>query len=194
MARFPEAEADTRDGLHLSWEDGWLHVRPSNTEPILRILAEAGDEAVYDSRGCRNRSGAVDLNRDTAAAVVSASVICPFVCQIDRIVRIGIDGKRISRIRHPNDIRPRNIIQLMGAVCKIDRFEIGKGGIGACEIDIDPLFEHQLVASRHTSQSRRCTSGLARTGFRSLVQTVTNTITGRPFLCTGGMCTGLRLE
>jgi len=48
--RFPEAEADTRDGLHLSWEDGWLHVRPSNTEPILRILAEAGDEATARTR------------------------------------------------------------------------------------------------------------------------------------------------
>ncbi|MEA3366798.1 MAG: phosphoglucosamine mutase, partial [Planctomycetota bacterium] len=43
--RFPDADADRRDGLHLSWEAGWVHVRPSNTEPILRILAEAGDEA-----------------------------------------------------------------------------------------------------------------------------------------------------
>jgi len=43
--RFPDAEADRRDGLHLSWEAGWVHVRPSNTEPVLRILAEAGDEA-----------------------------------------------------------------------------------------------------------------------------------------------------
>ena len=43
--RFPDAEADRRDGLHLSWEAGWVHVRPSNTEPVLRILAEADDEA-----------------------------------------------------------------------------------------------------------------------------------------------------
>ncbi len=49
-ARFPEAEADTRDGLHLSWADGWLHVRPSNTEPILRILAEAADVATARAR------------------------------------------------------------------------------------------------------------------------------------------------
>ena len=45
-ARFPDAQADDRDGLHLSWDVGWLHVRASNTEPILRILAEASDEAV----------------------------------------------------------------------------------------------------------------------------------------------------
>jgi phosphomannomutase len=38
---FPEAEADTRDGLKLSWKQGWLHLRLSNTEPILRIVAES---------------------------------------------------------------------------------------------------------------------------------------------------------
>jgi len=43
--RFPDAKVDDRDGLHLSWDEGWLHVRPSNTEPILRILAESEDGA-----------------------------------------------------------------------------------------------------------------------------------------------------
>ena len=40
-SRFPEAEADDRDGLRLSWRDRWLHVRPSGTEPIVRLIAEA---------------------------------------------------------------------------------------------------------------------------------------------------------
>jgi phosphomannomutase len=40
-ARFPDAVADTRDGLRLAWRDRWLHVRPSNTEPIIRLIAEA---------------------------------------------------------------------------------------------------------------------------------------------------------
>ncbi len=40
-ARFPDAQADTRDGLRLAWTDRWLHVRPSNTEPIVRLIAEA---------------------------------------------------------------------------------------------------------------------------------------------------------
>ncbi len=46
-SRFPEASADTQDGLRLAWRDRWLHVRPSNTEPIIRLIAEAptGDEA-----------------------------------------------------------------------------------------------------------------------------------------------------
>src|SRR5213076_1413093 len=39
--RFPEASADTQDGLRLARRDRWLHVRPSNTEPIIRLIAEA---------------------------------------------------------------------------------------------------------------------------------------------------------
>jgi phosphomannomutase len=38
---FPDAVADERDGLRLSWRDRWLHVRPSGTEPIVRLIAEA---------------------------------------------------------------------------------------------------------------------------------------------------------
>src|ERR1041385_563920 len=39
--RFPDARADTQDGLRLAWRDRWLHLRPSNTEPIIRLIAEA---------------------------------------------------------------------------------------------------------------------------------------------------------
>jgi phosphomannomutase len=39
--RFRDAEADERDGLRLAWRDRWLHVRPSGTEPIVRLIAEA---------------------------------------------------------------------------------------------------------------------------------------------------------
>ena len=40
-AAFPDAEVDTQDGLRLSWPDRWVHVRPSGTEPIVRVIAEA---------------------------------------------------------------------------------------------------------------------------------------------------------
>ncbi len=43
--RFPDAQVDTRDGLRLAWQDRWLHVRPSGTEPIVRFIAEAPTEA-----------------------------------------------------------------------------------------------------------------------------------------------------
>jgi len=39
--RFPDAAVDVQDGLRLAWPDRWLHVRPSNTEPIIRLIAEA---------------------------------------------------------------------------------------------------------------------------------------------------------
>jgi len=39
--RFPDATVDDRDGLRLSWADRWLHIRPSGTEPIVRLIAEA---------------------------------------------------------------------------------------------------------------------------------------------------------
>lgn len=38
---FAEARADLGDGLRLDWPDRWLLVRPSNTEPIVRVIAEA---------------------------------------------------------------------------------------------------------------------------------------------------------
>src|SRR3954470_10638905 len=44
-AAFADAAADTQDGLRLAWADRWVHVRPSGTEPIVRVIAEAPDEA-----------------------------------------------------------------------------------------------------------------------------------------------------
>lgn len=43
-ARFADAVLDERDGLRLSWPGKWLHLRASNTEPILRAIAEARTE------------------------------------------------------------------------------------------------------------------------------------------------------
>ncbi len=39
--RFSDATADRMDGLRLDWPDRWLLVRGSNTEPIVRAIAEA---------------------------------------------------------------------------------------------------------------------------------------------------------
>jgi phosphomannomutase len=43
--RFADASVDERDGLRLAWSDRWLHVRPSGTEPIVRLIAEAPTQA-----------------------------------------------------------------------------------------------------------------------------------------------------
>lgn len=42
---FADAQADRLDGLRLDWPDRWLLVRASNTEPIVRAVAEAKDAA-----------------------------------------------------------------------------------------------------------------------------------------------------
>ena len=44
-ARFPEARKDRNDGLKIILPDGWIHVRASNTEPVLRLAAEAKSQA-----------------------------------------------------------------------------------------------------------------------------------------------------
>lgn len=46
--RFPDAKLDRADGLKLTLEDAWVHVRASNTEPILRIAAEARTDERVD--------------------------------------------------------------------------------------------------------------------------------------------------
>ncbi len=43
-ARFSDAAVDRRDGLRLAWRQRWLHVRPSGTEPVVRVIAEAPSE------------------------------------------------------------------------------------------------------------------------------------------------------
>jgi phosphomannomutase len=46
---FAEATASRLDGLRLDWPGGWLLVRASNTEPIVRIVAEAESGAAVDA-------------------------------------------------------------------------------------------------------------------------------------------------
>jgi len=40
IAQFPEAEVNTIDGVKLDFAEGWVHLRKSNTEPIVRVIAE----------------------------------------------------------------------------------------------------------------------------------------------------------
>jgi len=39
---------NTEDGVRIDWEDSWVHVRPSATEPAVRIIAEATTEKRVD--------------------------------------------------------------------------------------------------------------------------------------------------
>lgn len=54
-SEFQDAEADTQDGLRLAWPDRWVHVRPSGTEPIVRVIAEAPTEGEARDLVARSR-------------------------------------------------------------------------------------------------------------------------------------------
>lgn len=60
---FADARPIEGDGLRLDWNDRWVQVRASNTEPILRVIAEAPD--TDDAKAlCRS---AMDIVRNTVA-------------------------------------------------------------------------------------------------------------------------------
>jgi len=44
VARFDDATMNVSDGLRLDFPDGWIHLRTSNTEPVMRVIVEAKDE------------------------------------------------------------------------------------------------------------------------------------------------------
>jgi len=39
--KYQREQLNTEDGLKIDFEDGWVHLRPSNTEPIIRIYSES---------------------------------------------------------------------------------------------------------------------------------------------------------
>ena len=42
-ANFPGEKIDFTEGVRVEWPDAWLHLRASNTEPLLRLVLEADD-------------------------------------------------------------------------------------------------------------------------------------------------------
>jgi phosphomannomutase len=41
---FSGAKLDATDGCRFDFDDGWLHLRASNTEPVMRVIVEAKDQ------------------------------------------------------------------------------------------------------------------------------------------------------
>jgi phosphomannomutase len=54
--RFCNVDMNTDDGIKFIWEDKWIHLRKSNTEPIMRIYAEAVEtsEALHLIKGVKS--------------------------------------------------------------------------------------------------------------------------------------------
>jgi len=49
-ATFKDAEIDWLDGVTVQYKDWWCNVRPSNTEPLLRLNLEASTKAVFEAQ------------------------------------------------------------------------------------------------------------------------------------------------
>jgi phosphomannomutase len=47
---YADGEIDRLDGLTVNYEDWWFNVRPSNTEPLLRLNVEAADEQLMKEK------------------------------------------------------------------------------------------------------------------------------------------------
>jgi len=45
---FAEGRLNTSDGCRFDFDHGWLHLRPSNTEPVVRVIAEANDRHIAE--------------------------------------------------------------------------------------------------------------------------------------------------
>ena len=51
VAAHPEAEVNTVDGVKFDLPEGWVHLRKSNTEAIIRVYAEAENQALAEALG-----------------------------------------------------------------------------------------------------------------------------------------------
>ena len=74
---------DVRDGLRLEWDDRWVQLRASNTEPILRVIAEARTaaqaQALADEYIARLHTFVADKPKQGTAARVSVRLGRPVV-------------------------------------------------------------------------------------------------------------------
>ena len=49
VEQFQDGDADMLDGLTVNYTDAWFNVRPSNTEPLMRLNAEASNQQELDA-------------------------------------------------------------------------------------------------------------------------------------------------
>ena len=47
---YSDGEIDYLDGITVQYDDWWFNVRPSNTEPYLRLVCEAKEQAMLDAK------------------------------------------------------------------------------------------------------------------------------------------------
>ena len=51
--KYKSQPVNTEDGLKIEFDNDWVHLRTSNTEPIIRIYAESNFETTADNIAMR---------------------------------------------------------------------------------------------------------------------------------------------
>ena len=51
--KYANEQISTIDGLKIDFDEGWVHMRKSNTEPIIRVYAEASSKTAAENLGNR---------------------------------------------------------------------------------------------------------------------------------------------
>jgi hypothetical protein len=64
-AKFKDAKIDWLDGITVTYPTWWVNVRPSNTEPFLRMCLEADTQALMEqsAASCSRSSGTLSTTR-----------------------------------------------------------------------------------------------------------------------------------
>ena len=63
QASLPGAALDRQDGLRLALADRWVHVRPSGTEPVVRIIAEGPNREAAEELVARGKAALAESGR-----------------------------------------------------------------------------------------------------------------------------------
>ena len=48
--KYFDGDQDRLDGLTVEYPDWWVNVRPSNTEPLLRVTLEANTKEIFEAK------------------------------------------------------------------------------------------------------------------------------------------------
>lgn len=49
-AMFPDGKVNLMDGLSVEYPDFWFNLRPSNTEPLLRLAVEGASKEIVEQK------------------------------------------------------------------------------------------------------------------------------------------------
>lgn len=67
--KYVREELNTIDGLKIEFEDGWVHLRKSNTEPIVRIYTESSSEVIANNFANKIKADINDLMKEQSKTV-----------------------------------------------------------------------------------------------------------------------------